>query len=530
MIVGMRITLPLAVAAASLPFFAVPAFATTGCNASGWDDKFRDVSGCFSQYPAIKYLEDEGIVEGYPDGTYQPDGLITRAELTKILMAVKSTKAEREKCMTLKWIIFNDVPHDAWFAPYVCIAKQKGIIDGYPNGGFGPHSWINYAEASKIVANTYGLEIRENDGADWGGEGESWFLPYSFALLRKHAVAPTVDRYNDALTRGEMAEMIYRLETGKTSMEWFTGETVDSWTIHTPLGDDVRFEYPGDLFSAEENVMSVPDVFTQGNHALHSVRLAYVDPDVDEQGCDGMSGLIDGCRPSKSDLVINVGIVDRPVAYLELGMAGRDNEEAPDVDGRPAAGRWEGVECEGTKYVFVPLDATRSLVVTRTFDCNDPVSWERQEELFSAFLSTIRFSEPYVPQEAPTMKITVLLCENMGQEVEQPEIPTIRVERTVPRSTAVADMTLRSLFSNDWIQTPQHARDCAGIYWMERNYRGVTIANGVATVKLAESFDAWRAMDEYAAKEGYAEQAQAAVSANLKQFPSVKSVRYVVQP
>lgn len=511
---GMRLTLPLTVAAVSAIAFAAPAFATTGCNAEGWGEGwFRDVRGCHSSYPAIKYVKEQGIVQGHPDGTFRPDVPINRAEFTKILMSVLDD--DGRMC---KMAAFPDAPMAEWYGPAVHKARCHGVIDGYSDGTFRPANLINYAEAAKIAANAYGLEV---DGPnEWD---ERWYAPYSYALLEHHAVPPTVEAYDAALTRGEMAEMIYRLETGKTSMEWFAaledGDDVSSMYV-SRLSPEVEFSFPGSSFSAKERAFSIPDAFVliHGSVFARGLFVSHVEPEVEVEGCNGMAGISGPCRPSYSMIEIGVGIVDRTVEHLALGMGHLVEVEPVTVDGRPSrVFRW-GVECEGDEFVLIPMDAVRSVVVMRTFDCNVDVSYERQEEAFQSLLDSIAFQSAYVPQVAPTMRVTLLLCAPGG------DVPSVTVEQTVPYSSAVADMTLRALFLPGG-NYHEGAVDCDGVWLIGDDYRGVTIAGGVATVKLSRTFNEIFGEDG----EEYSVSAQRSVSANLKQFPSVQSVRYVVE-
>lgn len=537
----MRLTLPLSVVATlSLVAFAAPALATASCYGHGSEDGwFPDVGGCFSSYPAIKYVREEGIVQGYPDGTFKPDAPINRAEFVKILAKASPGWPPGDHCgASPKSKYFSDVTYPAndWFSDYVCYATEEGWIDGYPDNTFRPGNLINYAEAAKIAANAYGLPFGTAD--EWD---DRWYAPYTRALLDRHAVPPTTASYGSALTRGEMAEMIYRLETGKTSMDWFASLGSESYVISswvTDLFPELSFVYDGTSFSAKEGTMSVPDAYANGGSRTFSgLHLTHVRPRENAEGCNDMAGVGPWCRPSLSMLDISIGIVDRPVEYLALGMAWRDAEAVDPVAGRAdIRGFWEGVECEGVRHAFIPLDERRSVVVTRTYDCNEQpeeyLSGDEQEHIFRMVLDSFSTDIPAPRQDAPTMDISLLFCDAQAPGPLEGGVPSVHASRAVPRASAVADTMLRALFAGRTVSDPANAMDCPGVSSMGALYRGVSIANGVATVKLAASFDDWRASDQSDSKilEQSIVSAQRSVAANLKQFPSVQSVRYVVQP
>jgi len=168
---------------------------------------FQDVYQNHPNYDAIDHVLNENIVQGYSDGTYRPDITINRAEFTKILMG-DIQAAQRVSCMSnlQRRIVFSDVPRDTWFAPYVCIAKENAIIQGYPDGSFRPEREINVAEAAKIIAKKYNLAKEDpNAGA--------WYQPFVQGLAAKDAIPLSIQRFDEFVTRGEMAEMIYRLQT-----------------------------------------------------------------------------------------------------------------------------------------------------------------------------------------------------------------------------------------------------------------------------------------------------------------------------
>ena len=162
---------------------------------------FSDTWGHPNQ-TAIEYVQSEGIVEGYPDGTYKPDQTINRAEFTKIIVGATSGPqyAHTTSC-------FSDIPSDQWFTPYVCFAKEHGIIEGYPDGLFRPANTINLAEAAKIVVESFEIPPVETSSQ------QPWFLQYLLALQSVRAMPGNVTGPDMALTRGQMAEIIYRVHT-----------------------------------------------------------------------------------------------------------------------------------------------------------------------------------------------------------------------------------------------------------------------------------------------------------------------------
>lgn len=161
---------------------------------------FSDVSIYHPHRDAITYVQEQGIVSGYPDGTFLSDRPINRAEFTKIVLRASSGVPQ----VIALHDCFPDVPSHAWFHAYVCPAKSKKIIGGYPDGTFRPDHLVNVAEAVKIVATAFSIPPE--------GEEDVWFLPYYTTLASRHILPASIQTFDQYLTRGEMAEMIFRLK------------------------------------------------------------------------------------------------------------------------------------------------------------------------------------------------------------------------------------------------------------------------------------------------------------------------------
>ncbi len=160
---------------------------------------FPDMDHTWYRYrEATQYLKDQDVLGGYPDGNFKPQESINRAELLKIVFKGRSDVAPvTRRC-------FSDVSPREWYAPYVCAAKNRGIVDGYRNGTFKPGEAVNFAEAIKIVLNAYGHEVPKSPGADW-------YKPYAeelekLEIMPQHSYVPWAP-----LTRERAADLLWRV-------------------------------------------------------------------------------------------------------------------------------------------------------------------------------------------------------------------------------------------------------------------------------------------------------------------------------
>ncbi|MCD7769161.1 MAG: S-layer homology domain-containing protein [Oscillospiraceae bacterium] len=161
-----------------------------------YDSAFTDVSAGAWYYDAVSTLASYQILRGYEDGSFRPNGAITRAEFVTVL--VRLTGAEAGDAA------FSDVSGDYWAADAISAASAQGWVEGYGDGSFRPGSYITRAEAVTIVNRVLGrtpdehtialgegilqyLDVTERHWAYWnileasightyttGADGESW--------------------------------------------------------------------------------------------------------------------------------------------------------------------------------------------------------------------------------------------------------------------------------------------------------------------------------------------------------------------
>lgn len=347
---------------------AVPlAFATTGCNAVGWEER-HGVLGCGLYYPAIHWLYEEGIASGDADtGKFFPERTINRAEFTKLVLLASGVE-NPPACTTAP---FPDVPKNAWFASYICAAKDRGIISGFPDGTFKPGIDVNFANGAKILAKTFDIPVDPNDanlgGQDFSDQPSVWYRPYTLGLLKKRAVAPTVQAFTHLLTRGEMAEMLYRLATGKNCFDEpcpsgdgdYLGYGVGPYDLEPLFGFDITAN-PDPPYVFAKHERKVTGVFSK-DMILNGYGFSHV---LQQERCT-LSGLWEHCKPTFADWTIELYMVPSVVSfskeYTDIGSL-----EQRYFGGKPGDCLQLGVEGEYTEFCVVPL-GTKTLVVVREF-------------------------------------------------------------------------------------------------------------------------------------------------------------------
>lgn len=207
---------------------------------------FPDVYDTDSTVAALTYLVDEGIVEGYGDGTFKPFNLINRAEFTKMVVegvaGVTPDATIYKKC-------FKDVQED-WYAKYVCYAEEQSWVQGYDDGNFQPASNITRTEAMKIIFKALNWE---DDGtlsksSYYDVEEGSWYEPYVL-IAEEKGLLDELDSFitpHELISRKQMSELLYRAllrERGEDFEVWEVSG--DNSSYEDVLASGITAAYPG---------------------------------------------------------------------------------------------------------------------------------------------------------------------------------------------------------------------------------------------------------------------------------------------
>jgi mono/diheme cytochrome c family protein len=108
------------------------------------DTAFSDLANNKDDKTFIITAVEYGFIDGYPDQTFRPKNLISRAEIAAILVRSEMLKA-------VPGTAFTDVPADYWAAEAIRAVKQANLFDGYENGTFRPVQNMTRGEAIAVI-------------------------------------------------------------------------------------------------------------------------------------------------------------------------------------------------------------------------------------------------------------------------------------------------------------------------------------------------------------------------------------------
>lgn len=179
---------------------SVVALALSLGSLSAFAASYTDVADTATYATAVNELSALGIVNGYEDGTFQPDKKVTRAEVTKMVVAAlaQTAAADAAKGATA----FSDVAADHWASGFINVGSNaSGFINGMGDGTFAPEANVTYAQLVKMLVTSLGyggMALQE------GGYPTGYITVGDRIGVTKSVVANA----NDELTREQVARLI----------------------------------------------------------------------------------------------------------------------------------------------------------------------------------------------------------------------------------------------------------------------------------------------------------------------------------
>lgn len=188
---------------------------------------FSDVADGSAYADAIGVGVALNLYNGYDDGTFQPEGNITRAEFAAIVV-----RAMGQGDVGQGGTVFTDVPSSHWASGFIGIAAGKGIINGYGDGTFGPENQVLFEQAVKmlVIALGYAPTCDPDKGYPVQYLSKAGELGITSATVRGTTGSPA--------NRGLVAQLVYNSLNIPLMQQSGYGTYVD-YIIYDGYGDTV---------------------------------------------------------------------------------------------------------------------------------------------------------------------------------------------------------------------------------------------------------------------------------------------------
>lgn len=161
---------------------------------------FPDVESTASYAQAVQELSALDVISGYDDGTFGPDKLVTRAEITKMIVDALAERSSAEA--STESTKFADVSADHWAKGYINQGVAKGFIAGMSDTEFDPDANVTYVQAQKMLVSAIGYETYAQAQGGW----PTGYKTYAASLDITKGISGITD--STELTRAQVAQMI----------------------------------------------------------------------------------------------------------------------------------------------------------------------------------------------------------------------------------------------------------------------------------------------------------------------------------
>ena len=131
---------------------------------------FKDDKSISDDYAeAVAVLNGMGVFKGYEDGSFKPQGDITRAEVSAIVYRVYTQDVKDAKAsMYATYNKFSDMAGAGWAQGYIGYCANAELVKGYPDGTFKPSGKVTGYEVLAMILRAVGYDKNgEFSGADW---------------------------------------------------------------------------------------------------------------------------------------------------------------------------------------------------------------------------------------------------------------------------------------------------------------------------------------------------------------------------
>ena len=168
---------------------------------------FKDVKDINETYAeSAEVLANLGVFKGYEDGSFNPKGDITRAEVAAIVYRIYTGDVKDVQAKNYEtYNKFADMAGAGWAKGYIGYCANAAFIKGYPDGNFKPAGKVTGYEALAMILRAVGYDKNnEFTGADWA--------LHVAQIAQKNGILDNVKGVdlNAPATREVVAELLFR--------------------------------------------------------------------------------------------------------------------------------------------------------------------------------------------------------------------------------------------------------------------------------------------------------------------------------
>jgi len=174
---------------------------------------FPDVPGSYIFYDDIIFLACRGVINGYADGNFRPNGNTTRGEVTKIIVSGFGIPLVTPPATPR----FVDVPANHPFYLYVETLVGRQVVSGFPDGNFRPNGLVTRAQLAKIVVGAGSYTLATPTVPTFSDVPSSNVFWQYIETLNSRAIISGAAcgsglcyRPNDSIKRGELSKVVHR--------------------------------------------------------------------------------------------------------------------------------------------------------------------------------------------------------------------------------------------------------------------------------------------------------------------------------
>ena len=180
-----------------------------GSSAKGLDD-FSDNAEIVNK-DAVAVTSAIGLFDGYEDGSFGPENVVTRAEMAVIICTMLYGAGVNVNQFA-ETNVFTDVP--AWAQGYVNLCSSLGIVAGVGDGKFDPNATVTTAQAVLMLCRALGYF---QNAADFG---DNWMLAATAKGTALGLYGDLKLTANEGLTRDNVAELVFNALTKAVPVQY----------------------------------------------------------------------------------------------------------------------------------------------------------------------------------------------------------------------------------------------------------------------------------------------------------------------